>query len=53
MQTVNDIKFSTIPEGYSLCKNKIVISFRLFIPLLGGKHNCLHAKSSYKEGKVL
>ena len=26
----------------------IVLSFLLFIPFLGGKHNCLHARSRYK-----
>ena len=30
-----------------------VLFFLLFMPFLGGKHNCLHAKSWYKEGKVL
>ena len=26
----------------------MVLSFLLFVPFLGGKHNCLHAKSRYK-----
>ena len=30
-----------------------VLSFLLFILFRGGKHNCLHAKSMYKQGKVL
>ena len=30
-----------------------VLSFLLFILFPGGKHNCLHAKSKYKQGKVL
>ena len=30
-----------------------VSSFLLFIPFPGGKHNCLPAKSKYKNGKVL
>ena len=29
----------------------IVLLFLQFIPFLGGKHNCLHAKSRYKIGK--
>ena len=31
----------------------IVLLLLLFIPFLGGKHNCLHAKSRYKYEKVL
>ena len=30
-----------------------VLLFLKFIPFLGGKHNCLHAKSRYKWGEVL
>ena len=28
-----------------------VLLFLLFLPFFGGKHNCLHAKSRYKQGK--
>ena len=31
----------------------LVLSFLLYIPFLRGKGNCLHAKSRYKEEKVL
>ena len=30
-----------------------VLSILPFLPLLGGKHKCLHAKSRYKYGKAL
>ena len=35
-------------EGRVTKKLSLVLSFLLFIPSLGGKHNCLHAKSRYK-----
>ena len=43
--TVNDFE-GTISNGYNIIKT--VLLFLLFIPFLGGKDNCLHAKLKYK-----
>ena len=29
-----------------------LLQFLLFIPIAGGKHNCLSAQSTYEQGKV-
>ena len=54
----NSTKYEINNTGYyhQYTKNNnntcvFVLSFLLFIPFLGGKHNCLHAKSRYKIGK--
>ena len=44
---------SASQEDSVLKSSEFVLSFLLFIPFSSGKHNCLHAKSRYKQGKVL
>ena len=50
MSNSRNIIVSTIPKGCNL-KEMVVLSFLLFILFLGGKGNCLHARSRYRKEK--
>ena len=50
-QTDNDVKFSTITKGCKLYNINSTFVSPIYT-FFAGKHNCLHANSRYKEGKV-